>query len=91
DPPPWNWRIPELNREGEFRSIGSVLLWRAVRQSEEEGFHGRIGLHALPQAEPFYEKAGMESLGPDQNKQNLLYFELTRQGAQSLLQRGEQS
>jgi hypothetical protein len=89
---PWNWRIPELDREGMFRGIGSVLLWKAVKQSEEEGFHGRIGLHALSQAELFYKKAvGMEPLGPDPSKQGLLYFELSRQKAQSLLIRGDQS
>ncbi len=89
---PWNWKIPELNREGLFRGVGSVLFWKAVKQSEEEGFHGRVGLHALPQAELFYEKAmGMERLGPDPSKQDLLYFELSRQKAQSLLMRGDQS
>ena len=86
---PWNWRIPELNREGTFRGIGTVLLWKAIKQSEEEEFHGRIGLHALPQAEGFYERIGMVRLGPDPEKQDLSYFELSRERAQSLLNRGE--
>ena len=89
---PWNWRIPELGREGVFRSVGSVLFWRAVKQSKEEGFHGRVGLHALPQAESFYEKGfGMVPLERDPQKQNLLYFELSRQQAESLLIDGGQS
>ena len=89
---PWNWRIPELGREGMFRGVGSVLFWNAVKQSKEEGFHGRVGLHALPQAESFYEKAFcMVPLGRDPNKQNLLYFELSRQEAESLLDDGGQS
>jgi hypothetical protein len=70
---PWNWVIPEISRGGEFRGVGSMLFWRAVKQSQEEGFHGCIGLHALPQAEPFYENAcSMTALGRDPSKQNLL-------------------
>lgn len=80
---PWNWVIPEIGRAGEFRAVGSVLFWKAVKQSQEEGFYGRVGLHALPQAEQFYEKGcGMTALARDPNKQNLLYFELSRQQAQ---------
>jgi hypothetical protein len=83
---PWNWVIPQVGRDGSFRGIGSILFWRAVKQSQEEGFHGRVGLHALPQAEEFYEKAcGMTPLGRDATKQNLLYFELSRQQAQGHL------
>lgn len=87
---PWNWAIPELGRGGRFRLIGSTLFWRAVQQSNEEGFHGRVGLHALPQAESFYEKGcGMTALGRDAAKQNLLYFELSRQSAERYLQIGD--
>lgn len=87
---PWNWTIPEIEREGEYRGIGSVLLWRAVKQSFQEGFHGRVGLHALPQAQQFYEKAGMTPLGRDPAKHDLLYFELSRSNAESLIE-GERS
>lgn len=83
---PWNWAIPDLGRVGRYRMIGSTLFWRAVKQSEEEGFHGRVGLHALPQAEAFYEKGyGMTPLGRDASKQNLVYFELSRENAKRLL------
>ena len=82
---PWNWVIPEIGRTGQFRGIGSILFWRAVKQSQKEGFHGRVGLHALPQAEQFYEKCGMTPFGPDAGKQNLLYFELSSEQAKSLL------
>ena len=51
---PWNWVIPEIGQLGQFRLVGSTLFWRAVKQSEEEGFYGRVGLHALPQSEAFY-------------------------------------
>jgi len=83
---PWNWTVPEIGREGRFRAIGSILFWRAIKQSQEEGFYGRVGLHALPQAEQWYEKGlRMTSVGRDPGKQNLLYFELSRQQAESLL------
>jgi hypothetical protein len=88
---PWNWAIPELGRIGRFRSVGSVLFWRAVKQSEEEGFRGRVGLHALPQAEQFYERAcGMTPLGRDPSKENLSYFELTSEQASELLEREQE-
>ena len=88
---PWNWNVPGLSQRGEFKGVGSVLFWRAVTQSVEEGFHGRVGLHALPRAEPFYEKCGMTPLGPDATKQNLLYFELSRVEATRHFNEGESS
>lgn len=86
---PWNWRIPEVGRAGRYRGIGPALFWRAVRQSAEEGFHGRVGLHSLPQAEAFYTRMGMSRLGPDPHKQNLAYFELTAAQGKTLLNEGE--
>jgi hypothetical protein len=88
---PWNWNIPELGQPGRFAAVGSVLFWRAVKQSEEEGFHGRVGLHALPQAVSFYERLGMTPFGPDPAKSGLPYFELSRQGAQKVLSSGVQT
>lgn len=88
---PWNWTIKEIGWKGQYRLVGSVLLWRAVQQSMDEGFHGRVGLHALPQSEGFYtrEPFGMTPIGRDSNKQDLLYFEITRERAQEMLQTGE--
>lgn len=85
---PWNWNVKRLSQHGEFKGVGSVLMWKALQQSSEEGFHGRIGLHALPGAESFYEKFGMTPLGRDPAKQNLLYFELSRADAQRHLNEG---
>ena len=89
---PWNWRIEEIGRAGRYRTVGSWLFWRAVKQSEKEGFQGRVGLHALPQAVPFYEgeRFRMTPLGPDASKQNLLDMELPRQQAAKFLQRDVQ-
>lgn len=87
---PWNWNIPELGQLSEFRGVGSALFYTAVAQSDEEGYHGRVGLHALPQAESFY--AGtvcrMTRIGPDPNKQNLPYYELARDEAARHLSEG---
>jgi hypothetical protein len=88
---PWNWTISQIGRIGQYRLVGSTLLWRAVKQSEEEGFHGRVGLHALPQSGGFYagEPFRMTPIGRDPNKEDLLYFELSREQAEKILQTGE--
>ena len=86
---PWNWNIKEVSVTGEFKGVGSVLFRKAVLQSEEEGFHGRVALHALPQAAKFYEGLDMEHLGPDPTKQDLSYYELSREAAKRLLELGE--
>lgn len=77
---PWNWSIQDLGQRSEYRGVGSVLFYTAILQSEQEGFHGRVGLHALPQAESFYAGSvcRMTQIGPDPNKQNLPYYELGR-------------
>ncbi len=88
---PWNWTIPEIGRQSLYRLIGSTLLWRAVKQSDDEGFQGRIGLHALPQSEGFYtgDPFGMTPIGRDPDKQNLLYLELTKEQARQILDTGD--
>jgi hypothetical protein len=73
---PWNWTIPELGQFGVYGACGMILFDRVVQRSKEEGFRGRVGLHALPQAERFYEdRCGMVPLGKDASKQDLMYFE----------------
>jgi hypothetical protein len=37
-----------------YGGIGTLLMRTAVQVSYDEGFHGRIGLHALPQGRGFY-------------------------------------
>lgn len=83
---PWNWPIQAIVQAGTYRSVGSVLFRQAVVLSMKEGFHGRVGLHSLPQAERFYEHVcGMTPVARDTAKQNLLYFEFTREQAQNFL------
>jgi len=90
---PWNWTIKKIGRNGLYRLVGSALLWRAVKQSMDEGFHGRVGLHALPQSEGFYigEPFGMTPIARDPNKEDLLYLELTSEQAQEIFQSGGSS
>lgn len=81
---PWN-RLP-LEPKPTYAGVGMVLVTEAVLRSLDEGFEGRIGLHALPGAEGLYrDKLGMETLGPDAAYSDLPYYELTPQRAQKLL------
>jgi hypothetical protein len=86
---PWNWTIEEIGQQPQFKGIGSTLIREAVLLSLEEEFEGRVGLHSLPKAEWFYaNRCGMEALGRDAAKQDLVYFELTKEGAQRFLNGG---
>lgn len=85
---PWNWKLPQLGCMGDFKGVGSWLFRRAVEQSVQEEFKGRVGLHALPQAESFYEKLGMTGFGPDPKKDNLAYYELSRDAATAIINEG---
>ncbi len=80
---PWNWA--ELSRTPRYKGVGSALLAAAMTLSIDEGFSGRIGLHALPQSEDFYRRQLMLDMGPDPAVQNLRYFEMTADAAQAFL------
>jgi hypothetical protein len=49
---PWNLRA--MVDTPLYGGVGPVLMRTAVQLSHDEGFYGRIGLHALHQAEDFY-------------------------------------
>ena len=84
---PWNLRA--FTNTPRFGAIGIRLLQAAVRISQDEEMHGRIGLHALPQAEAFYrDTCGMTSLGYDPDYENLPYFEMTWEQAAQFLAKG---
>lgn len=77
---PWNYRVPQdrnkpVVREARYKGVGTLLLGEAIRMSIGTTAGGRVGLHALPQAEHFYEHSGMTRIGPDPNCYNLVYFE----------------
>jgi len=81
---PWNRPWPEQPKR--FKGIGSILLREAVSTSIEEGFRGRIGLHALPGAVTWYrDQLKMEAFGTDPNYQGLHYFEFTEDQARRFM------
>lgn len=80
------WNINPIVEEPRYGGVGIRLFEAAVHFSQAEGFHGRVGLHSLPQANKFYETTcGMTSLGQDPHVQDLVYFELTRHQAEQFL------
>jgi len=79
---PWN-RF-RLVTEPQFKGIGRLLLAAAVSLSVHEEFNGRIGLHALPQAESWYrDVCGMTDLGIDGT--GMRYFEMTEAQAKAFV------
>lgn len=82
---PWN-RI-EIQEPIRYSGVGSVLMAAAIQLSLDFDFHGRIGLHAKPQAIAFYRKiCGMTELGDEFAHNELTYFEMTAQQAESFRQ-----
>ncbi len=81
---PWNWTVKPINQLGVFRGLGRLLFRQALVQSIQAGFVGRIGLHALPQAESFYVALGAKRVSFDKTKR-LPYYELGSDQAKELL------
>jgi hypothetical protein len=85
---PWNIRTlaQAVGQPVQFGGVGSRLVEAAVRQSIEEGFKGRVGLHSLPLSESFYrDVCGMTPVGRDATKQDLLWYEYTPEQADQFL------
>ena len=70
---PWN-RKP-IEDPPFYTGIGGTLMAFVRTRSAVLGFDGRVGLHALPEAEAFYQRQGMPDYGPDPDKDGLVYFE----------------
>lgn len=79
------WNLPEVVDPPRYRGVGTILLTVAASLSVDLGFKGRIGLHSLPKSERWYDRVGLTCLGPDPNKQNLKYYEMTPDQAQDLI------
>jgi hypothetical protein len=76
------WNAAQALAVPRFLGVGTVLLAEAVRISGEMGLGGRVGLHALPQAEDFYRsQCRMTEFGKDVDCFDLTYFEFTSQQA----------
>ena len=83
------WNRAELFTPPRYHGVGSILIRAAVALSEELEFHGRIGLHSLPQANGFYaDTCGMTDLGIDHDRQGLRYFEMTPEQARAFVKKG---
>lgn len=86
---PWNLRA--FTKTPVYGAIGTRLLEAAARQSLDENFHGRLGLHSLPnpKTEGFYRRSGMVRVGIDANVEGLPYYEFTQAAAQGFLKGGQ--
>jgi hypothetical protein len=72
------WNRPLLKEPPDYRLVGTTLLEYARYRSEELGYGGLVGLHALPEAEEFYRTSGMLECSADAKAGNLIYFEYYR-------------
>ncbi|QVL32478.1 hypothetical protein KIH39_00750 [Telmatocola sphagniphila] len=73
------WNLSMMVDTPMYCGIGPVLMQAAVELSCDQGFHGRLGLHALPQSEGFYrDDYEMQCCGPDASFEDLPYYEMTR-------------
>lgn len=81
---PWNRRsaIPDPWLQG----IGTLLLRFARDRSVQLGYGGRLGLHALPGSESFYDSKNMMDLGYDPNADVFIYDQAGLQQAIKLEQ-----
>jgi hypothetical protein len=62
-----------------------MLIATAISHSHDLGSKGRLGLHSLPQSEPWYRDfAGFSDLGYDTLKE-MQYFEVTEEQAAAFL------
>jgi len=82
------WNAKEFTSSPIYKGVGVRLMQAAARTSIDEGFSGRVGLHGLAQAGPFYTNAcEMEGLGPDPSYGKLEYFELAAAKAVEFLKK----
>lgn len=86
---PWNRGLSGEGRR--LRHVGFILMKHAILYSREQGFGGRLGLHALPGAVSWYQRLGFYEFGSDSgvqdpSAQDLVYFELDVSDADALLE-----
>jgi hypothetical protein len=72
------WNRPSLSSPSLYRATGGTLLEFARVRSEALGYGGLVGLHSLEGAEDFYRRMRMSECGPDEEKEDLIYFEWYR-------------
>jgi hypothetical protein len=82
------WNRPEFHKPTRYRGVGTVMIAAAVELSFDVGYRGRIALHSLSAAEPFYrDSCQMAELGADAAHHDLVYFEMTSSQAEAFRQK----
>lgn len=80
------WNIESLAGSARYAGVGRALIRQAVETSLDAGYEGRLGLHALPGAERFYQVGcGMSDCGRQRDMEGLKYFEFTAAQASRFL------
>jgi hypothetical protein len=86
---PWNLVVERLGQQGRYGGVGPQLVRACIALSQALDLRGRLGLHALPQAERFYrDDCGMTDLGTDVACEGLRYFEMTEEQAATFFRKG---
>ena len=81
---PWNRNNPFF--EKALKGVGTNLLRIALEYSTNVlGYRPGFCLHSLPQAESYYERIGMYNFGRDEEKENLIYFEMDESTSASFI------
>lgn len=70
------WNRPGIKDPREFAGCGRMMIRYAVERSLSLGYEGRVGLHSLPGARPFYLALGFKDFGADPEEGGLNYLEL---------------
>lgn len=79
------WNRPDYSEGAKYKGVGRVLISSAICLSIDQGFGGRVGLHALATSETWYrDELGFTDWGYDAVKE-MHYFEITDAQAQELL------
>ena len=68
------WNRGGANPNPWIKGVGTALLLFARKRSLQLGYQGRLGLHALPGSESFYEDRNMLNFGYDPDRE-MVYFE----------------
>jgi hypothetical protein len=77
-----SWNRKNVLAPKKFKGVGPFLLRSTLNYSITVlGYRAGFSLHSLPEAVDFYEKCGMINFGPDEEKQNLPYFEMEYENA----------
>lgn len=82
------WNVAAIVKQRHFKYTGVRMLQAAVDFSISMGYNGRIGLHSLLSAEPFYEDTmQMTRISQERSTEGLTRFELPQKDVQQFLEK----